>query len=221
MKFWISSALLLFALVPCHAEQIVANICSRPAPGSVVAEPADLRSKNGFLKVELNYYEVTEANAQTRFCFQTEDGAQSPNLRVKPGDELVLVLTNKIQEQAAEAPSHSMHSSRESTASCTSGPMGPTSTNIHFHGLEIAPICHQDDTLMTSIQPSDPPFEYKFKIPVDQPPGLYWYHPHIHGFTRAHPLGGASGALIVEGVENMNPAVGDCLSAFLSSVIRN
>ena len=79
MKFWISSALLLVALVQCHAEQIVANICSRPAPGSVVAEPADLRSKNGFLKVELNYYEVTEANAHTRFCFQTEDGAQSPN----------------------------------------------------------------------------------------------------------------------------------------------
>ena len=207
MKFWISSALLLFALVPCHAEQIVANICSRPAPGSVVAEPADLRSKNGFLKVELNYYEVTEANAHTRFCFQTEDGAQSPNLRVKPGDELVLILTNKIQQQTSEAPSHSMHSSRESAASCTIGQMGPTSTNIHFHGLEIAPICHQDDTLMTSIQPSDPPFEYKFKIPVDQPPGLYWYHPHIHGFTRAHALGGASGALIVEGVETMNPAV--------------
>ena len=221
MKFWISSALLLFALVPCHAEQIVANICSRPAPGSVVAEPADLRSKNGFLKVELNYYEVTEANAQTRFCFQTEDGAQSPNLRVKPGDELVLDLDQQDPAAGIRSTIPLDAFIERSAASCTIGQMGPTSTNIHFHGLEIAPICHQDDTLMTSIQPSDPPFEYKFKIPVDQPPGLYWYHPHIHGFTRAHALGGASGALIVEGVETTNPAVRGCLSAFLSSVIRN
>jgi FtsP/CotA-like multicopper oxidase with cupredoxin domain len=38
-------------------------------------------------------------------------------------------------------------------------------------------------------------------VPANEPPGLYWYHPHIHGFSRAQVLGGASGALIVEGVE--------------------
>ena len=68
------------------------------------------------------------------------------------------------------------------------------------------PVCHQDDVLKTSIQPSDPPFEYRFRIPTNEPPGLYWYHPHIHGFTR-QVLGGASGAMIVEGIERANPAL--------------
>jgi len=207
MKFCRLFVFLLSALVPSYGQQIAPHVCSRPVPGSVVVEPADLRSKDGVLKVELNYYEVIDANSQTRFCFQTEDGAQSPNIRVRPGDKLILVLTNKIQEAVPPTTPHAMHASIDGAVPCTSGPMTPTSTNIHFHGLEIAPTCHQDDTLMTSIQPSDPPFEYKFTIPLDQPPGLYWYHPHIHGFTRAHALGGASGALIVEGVEGINPSV--------------
>ena len=36
---------------------------------------------------------------------------------------------------------------------------------------------------------------------------MYWYHPHIHGFTKAQVLGGASGAIIVEGIERADKAV--------------
>ncbi len=82
-----------------------------------------------------------------------------------------------------------------------------TSTNLHFHGLTIPPVCHQDDVLKTSISPDDPPFEYRFRIPADEPPGLYWYHPHIHGFTKAQVLGGASGVIIVDGIERANREV--------------
>ena len=82
--------------------------------------------------------------------------------------------------------------------------MTATSTNLHFHGLTIPPVCHQDDVLKTSISPRDPAFEYRFRIPANQPPGLYWYHPHIHGFSKVQVLGGASGALIVEGIERVN-----------------
>ena len=85
--------------------------------------------------------------------------------------------------------------------------MNGLSTNLHFHGLTIPPVCHQDDVLNTSIQPGDPPFEYRFRIPQSEPPGLYWYHPHIHGFTKEQVLGGASGAIIVEGIERADKAV--------------
>jgi FtsP/CotA-like multicopper oxidase with cupredoxin domain len=85
--------------------------------------------------------------------------------------------------------------------------MSATNTNLHFHGLTIPAVCHQDDVLRTSIGRGDPPFEYRFRIPADEPPGLYWYHPHIHGFTTAQVLGGASGALIVEGIERANSEV--------------
>ena len=61
--------------------------------------------------------------------------------------------------------------------------------------------------MMTSVQPGDAPFEYRFRIPDDEPPGLYWYHPHIHGFSKQQLLGGASGALIVEGIERAKKAV--------------
>jgi FtsP/CotA-like multicopper oxidase with cupredoxin domain len=84
--------------------------------------------------------------------------------------------------------------------------MTAASTNLHFHGMSIPPVCHQDDVIRTSIEPSDPPYMYQVRIPVTQPPGLYWYHPHIHGFSKAQVLGGASGALIIEGMENVNQA---------------
>ena len=85
--------------------------------------------------------------------------------------------------------------------------MTAASTNLHFHGLSIPPTCHQDDTLRTLVAPSDPAFEYRIKLPQDQPPGLYWYHPHPHGYTEEQVLGGASGALIIEGIEKLRPDV--------------
>jgi FtsP/CotA-like multicopper oxidase with cupredoxin domain len=78
---------------------------------------------------------------------------------------------------------------------------------VHFHGLNVPPICHQDDVLTTLIQPGKPAFHFDIQIPKDEPPGLYWYHPHVHGFTEFQVNGGAAGALIVEGMEKVRPEV--------------
>ena len=85
--------------------------------------------------------------------------------------------------------------------------MDSLATNLHFHGLSVPPVCHQDDVLNTFISPSGPAFEYRLQIPPDQPPGVYWYHPHVHGMSNVQVQGGASGALIVEGIERANPVV--------------
>ncbi len=136
------------------------------------------------------------------------DGEQSPTLRMRPGDLLVLQLRNELSDldapAAASSRAHSRGKAAKSDDPCTGGSMSLTSTNLHFHGLTVPPLCHEDDVLKTSIQPGARPFEYRFRIPPDEPPGLYWYHPHIHGFTTAQVLGGASGALIVEGIERAN-----------------
>jgi FtsP/CotA-like multicopper oxidase with cupredoxin domain len=50
-------------------------------------------------------------------------------------------------------------------------------------------------------------FQYRFTIPIDEPPGLYWYHPHVHGTADAFAMGGATGALIVGGIEKLQPTV--------------
>jgi FtsP/CotA-like multicopper oxidase with cupredoxin domain len=117
---------------------------------------------------------------------------------------LVVRLKNELRAADAGASHAHLHGS---SAPCVGGQMSGAVTNLHFHGLNIPPTCHQDDVLRTLVQPSDRPFEYHIKIPKDQPPGLYWYHPHPHGYSEGQVLGGASGALIVEGLERANPEV--------------
>ena len=205
--------------MPAHAgEAAPEDFCRRPAPGSVVPEPPDLRSRNGVLQVDLTVRNHRESDGSVHFCYMLADGAQSPTLRLNPGDLLILHLKNQLTDfepgGAADAhlsirahpPAHD-HNHPKGTApsdACTSGRMSLTATNLHFHGMTMPPLCHQDEVLRTSIQPGDPPFEYRFRVPADEPPGLYWYHPHIHGFSKAQVLGGASGALIVEGIERAN-----------------
>jgi FtsP/CotA-like multicopper oxidase with cupredoxin domain len=178
--------------------------CSRTAPGSAVPEPEDLRSQDGVLKLELAIHNFKEKDGSTRYCYLLADGTQAPTLRLNPGDWLVLNLKNELSVSASSNEPRHRGKTKVPSDPCTSGAMSPTSTNLHFHGLTLPPVCHQDDVLRTSIQSGDPPFEYRFRIPADEPPGLYWYHPHIHGFSKAQVVGGASGALIIEGIERAN-----------------
>jgi len=203
-------------LVPTTVAQAPSReVCPRGVVGGQVPEPADLRSRAGALRVELSYREFTDTQGLVRYCYIDKDGRQSPTLRVKPGDQVTLILRNEVlrsEVSHTESPAlavqpHSMADHADVAKSCVGGQMTAASTNLHFHGLTIPPVCHQDDTLNTFVQPSADPFEYSFKIPPDQPPGLYWYHPHVHGFTKTQVLGGASGALIVEGIEAANREV--------------
>jgi FtsP/CotA-like multicopper oxidase with cupredoxin domain len=188
---------------PLHAEPEGQSACQRPAIGSVVAEPADLRSQNGVLEAELTARDAPGVQGATLYCYTDAAGRESPTLRVKPGDLVILHLKNELTDaNGAKTPPMAAHTHRTlSSESCGDGRMSELSTNLHFHGLTIPPVCHQDDVLKTLVQPGDPAFEYRFRIPDDEPPGLYWYHPHIHGFSKPQLLGGASGALVVEGIE--------------------
>jgi FtsP/CotA-like multicopper oxidase with cupredoxin domain len=174
----------------------------------MVEEPEDLHSHNGVLEARLTARNEVQASGSIRYCYTDAAGHESPTLRVHPGDLVILHLTNALTEaphrNAAAMPPH--EHTHSAANPCTSGIMSPVSTNLHFHGLTIPPVCHQDDVMKTSLQPGDAPFEYRFKVPENEPPGLYWYHPHIHGFSKEQLLGGASGALIVEGIERAKKA---------------
>ncbi len=189
-------------------QNTVPENCPRPIAGSQVAEPEDLRSDRGVLEVTFKFLTSADAHGHVRYCYIYKDGSQSPTLRVNPGDTLILHLENDIAPEvfSVGAPAIPMHMQMQ-VAMCSQGKMTAASTNLHFHGLAIPPVCHQDDVLHTVVGPSAAPFEYRFQVPDDQPPGLYWYHPHLHGFTNAQVLGGASGALIVEGIERINLAL--------------
>jgi FtsP/CotA-like multicopper oxidase with cupredoxin domain len=198
---------LLLALCVPHAvwaQSASADACTRPSPGDTVHDPPELRSANGLLQAKLIYRNSADVHGQMKYCYIDDTGHEAPTLRVRPGDRVVLTLKNEVTLPAEPMSMKSSHAD-DASAACAPGPMTRTSTNLHFHGLNIPPTCHQDDVLSTLIDPSSPPFKYEFTIPENEPPGLYWYHPHVHGFTKEQVLGGASGALIVEGIESMVP----------------
>jgi FtsP/CotA-like multicopper oxidase with cupredoxin domain len=201
---------LLLAPAALHAAPSP-DPCPRPAAGSSVAEPPDLRSKNGVLELTLTARNSRQPGGITRYCYTDADVRESPTLHVSPGDEVIIHLKNDLQDLGhATSTAPHMHAAPPDGPRklCTATlAMSLVSTNLHFHGLTIPPTCRQDDVLRTSVQPGDAGFDYRFRIPEDEPPGLYWYHPHIHGFSKQQLLGGASGALIVEGIERARPEV--------------
>ena len=202
---WVGCAVWGVIPGPCGATpQAASDPCARPPAGSLLSDPAELRSRDGVLSLELSVRNRREADGSMRYCYVTATGEQSPTLRMRPGDLLVLKLKNELADLGASAAAGAAPAAQDP---CTSASMSLTSTNLHFHGLTVPPICHADEVLKTSIAAGAPPFEYRFRIPPHEPPGLYWYHPHIHGFTTAQVLGGASGALIIEGIERANPAL--------------
>ncbi len=200
--------------VLAHAPAMGANdpdLCPRPQPGGAVPEPENIRSLDGELHVDLTVRNAREPDGSVRYCYVMPDGQESPTLRVQPGDLVVIMLHNQLVDLGDGPPAHShMHAgaaaSDQVTDPCASGAMTATSANLHFHGLTLAPVCHQDEVLKTSVQPQQS-FEYRFRIPLRQPAGLYWYHPHIHGFSARQVSGGLSGAMIVEGIERDSPDV--------------
>ena len=214
--FGLLSLLMWLAAAGLARAEVSGDACPRPAPGGAVPEPAELRSHDGVLRVDLTIRNVPGPGGSKRYCYLLPDGTQSPTLRLHPGDLLILSLKNALTSAAPTLPAapappvHAAHVHANAGATgdpCSSGAMSATATNLHFHGLTLPPVCHQDEVVRTSIQPQDAPFEYRFRIPEAEPPGLYWYHPHIHGFSSVEVQGGASGALIIEGLERANHEV--------------
>jgi FtsP/CotA-like multicopper oxidase with cupredoxin domain len=188
------------AIFPAIAS---AQTCSRPAPGSIVTPPPDLYSKAGVLNAAFNYYTTVDAAGRTLFCFVTPDGQESPTLHVYPGDTLNLAVTNLNPVPPPGSPTEIVSNASDA---CGDVEMTITSVNVHFHGTNTSPRCHADQVIHTLIN-SGQTFKYSVKFPANEPPGLYWYHPHVHGLAEASVQGGASGAIIVEGIENIQPAV--------------
>jgi FtsP/CotA-like multicopper oxidase with cupredoxin domain len=210
--------LLICACAFVSASAQIPTCPARPEIGALVVNPPDLYSQNGVLSLDLTLQNAIDNEGYMHYCYiYLNQGQQieAPTLRLNPGDQLNLNLTNNIQQPFDRIPKtfkpnlkqlHQdvMHMSSGHKAGtpddpCNGGDMLPSSTNIHFHGLNISPICHQDEVVKTLIQSGDPPFQYNFSVPANDAPGLYWYHPHPHGFTFNQVNGGASGAIILEG----------------------
>jgi suppressor of ftsI len=123
--------------------------------------------------------------------FSYEGHEIPPVIHVSPGETLRIDYRNLM----------SLHS----TEQCASGPC-MNMTNLHFHGLHVSPESPQDDTISMMAMPGES-IQYRVDIPLDQPPGLYWYHTHPHGESYRQALDGMSGAIVIDGIDRYVPEV--------------
>src|SRR5216684_1228417 len=177
----------------------VANPCPRFNAGSLARNPPALFSSNGFLRVRFSYQHRIDHDGTELLCFMTPDGLEDPTLHVKPGDHLIITITNNTPSAPAFMPPLDLPHCGDSQAT-------KSSINIHYHGTNTSPVCHQDDVIKTVINPGET-FQYDVAFPKNEPSGLYWYHPHIHMLAEHSVQGGATGAIVVDGIENLQPAV--------------
>jgi FtsP/CotA-like multicopper oxidase with cupredoxin domain len=215
-------AVVTFAMVPlCAFAQTpvppVAKPCQRFTAGSVIHQPPALFSQNGVLNVRFSYQTTTDSIGRQLFCFMTPDGLENPTLHLNPGDTLNITVTNNTPfsevgdfDEAFNPPTCGDINFEKQAASTDAQGFAMTggSMNIHYHGTNTSPACHGDNVVKTLVNPGHT-FQYSVPFPTNEPPGLYWYHPHVHGLAEAAVLGGAAGALVVDGINNVQPAVAD------------
>jgi FtsP/CotA-like multicopper oxidase with cupredoxin domain len=189
----------------------VPNPCSRFAAGNMIQQPPALFSSNGVLNVRFSYQQTTDSVGRLLHCFMTDTGLEEPTLHVNPGDTLKITVTNNTPPQqfgeTFTAPNCGDHTVQFTPPANGIASVG-ASVNIHYHGTNVTPQCGGDNVTRTLINPGpEHTFQYSFTFPTDEPPGLYWYHPHVHGLAERDLLGGATGALVVDGIQNVQPAV--------------
>jgi FtsP/CotA-like multicopper oxidase with cupredoxin domain len=131
--------------------------------------PGEVHSHNGLLEVELRAEAGKVHLGDLNLAADTYNGIYAgPILHVRPGDLLRVRLVNRLTEP----------------------------TNLHFHGIQTSPMGNSDNVHISV--PGGASFTYEVRIPPTQPPGLYWYHSHVHGLSEQQVMGGLSGALLVE-----------------------
>jgi FtsP/CotA-like multicopper oxidase with cupredoxin domain len=130
-----------------------------------------IKSQNGVLQGSL-VIAPTDAwvAGDTASGFWTYNGTYpGPVLWAAPGDRVLLDVTNNLTEM----------------------------TNTHFHGFHVTP-SGVGDNVFAHVMPGET-FHHDFVIPADHPGGLYWYHPHMHGFTDKQIYNGMAGLFVIEG----------------------
>jgi FtsP/CotA-like multicopper oxidase with cupredoxin domain len=151
--------------------------------GSILPDPPEVRSP-------FVLYAVTDSETdKAAFSFAGQE--IPPLIRARPGEDIRLTYVNNMSAHSREL--------------CIREPC-MNMTNLHFHGLHVSPNTPQDDVLSMMAMPGAS-LQYVVNIPLDQPPGLYWYHTHPHGESYQQGLDGMSGAIVIDGMDRYVPEI--------------
>ncbi|TFB76491.1 multicopper oxidase family protein [Cryobacterium glaciale] len=142
--------------------------------GVALVQPTELRSSNGVLTVALeSSSQQVSIAGRDVRALSYNGGVPGPTLRVRAGDILNVSLRNGLTDPS----------------------------NLHVHGLHVSPENNSDNMFVT-VDAGDS-FDYRYELPTNHPPGVYWYHPHHHGLVADQVFGGLYGAIIVEDAEEI------------------
>ena len=125
--------------------------------------------------------------------------AIGPTLVVSPGDRLNVLLRNRMRPNYLPYGASSQDPPPLYPGQPYVGwpqPLGNI-TNLHVHGMHVSPIAPSDDVLLRIGPGHD--YQYRYDLPADISPGLYWYHPHGHQYVDMQVSQGQVGAIIVRG----------------------
>jgi FtsP/CotA-like multicopper oxidase with cupredoxin domain len=164
---------------------------------------------------------LTVKQEGAQLCYVIDGIAEAPVIRVQQGQTLTVTVRNEITDPAALEKLLPVAGKRERSTGLLAHHSGVMDvvpgekhvitgrTNLHVHGFAVPPVAPQDEVLMGCADPAvGPPvcgqreITYHYQIPPDMPPGLYWYHPHMHGEVQAQMLAGLTGAIVVEGPDD-------------------
>ena len=189
-----------WAFLPAAAQ--LQECPQRPSPGSIVQDGLEPQQQQRRTPRSRSPCTTASTLRDSRTIASTTKrpmAAQSRRLtlRLNPGDTLNIAFTDglnvatptdlSLRYSAAKIMKHADMpgmSSNEPANPCKSTTVDFNTTNIHFHGLNVPPVCHQDDVINTLIQAGQT-FQYQVQIPTNEPPGLYWYHPASARFHRS------------------------------------
>jgi FtsP/CotA-like multicopper oxidase with cupredoxin domain len=166
-----------------------------PPTPELLIQPPETRSVNGVLDTTIIAAPGQVHLGERTFAGLLYNGAYIPQiLRARLGETLRITFRNNLTA-GLDRP----------------GYVGPVCTgsgspsNLHFHGMTVSPQ-GDGDNVFVHVQPGEQ-FQYQVRIPASgrQGPGLFWYHPHAHGFVNGQILAGLSGALVVDGIDQLFP----------------
>src|SRR5258705_3022198 len=170
------SIVLLVVAAITGCRSLSANDRDRQAAAETFREPPVVASRAGVLQASLTPSPSTVSVAGRRAMLMAYDGRYiPPTLRVHPGDTIRLRLANMLTEP----------------------------TNLHTHGLSVSPRGNSDNVFL-NVAPGQTQ-DYEIRLPNNHPSGLFWYHPHPHGFSDEQTRNRMSGALIVNGLLDSFP----------------
>ena len=181
-------------------------VCAAALAAKSLPQPIVLKSRNGILNVTLNVTVSRSTQGPFSFNKRSYNGqATGPTIIVKKGDILNIKLNNQL---GTEKPTKIGQYYTSKIAKNKTGDWMhdrdvysyPNFTNIHLHGLHVSPLGNSDN-IFRQCSPQQS-LTYQYKIPMDHPSGLFWYHPHFHGSSSLQLASGMAGAIIVEDDEN-------------------